>query len=166
MTNPSSRTHLFRLGALIVAAIAAFLGIAAVATPPSWNYEDWYRSDALIENAEKPLVYGGITDIKTSKRNESCKTCHAKEVKKLKKLKHRAVSCEACHGALVDHAVGDKKVAVAKIDKSRWQCLNCHQQLISRPKAFPQFSDEVEKHRTIEEGTVCLKCHDAHDPTP
>lgn len=168
MTGPSPRTHLYRLGILLIAALVVFLGIVAVATPPSWNYDvsQWYRLDALKEMALKPLAYGGITDITVSKRNDACKACHQEELKTLRKLKHKTLSCDSCHGALADHARENKKVAAAKIDKSRWQCLNCHAQLISRPKSFPQFSDEVRKHRELKEGTVCLKCHDAHDPTP
>jgi hypothetical protein len=158
--------HLYRLGALLAAALIAFLIVVKVVTPASWNYEDWYRGDVLVDNAAKPLRYGGITEIAVSKRNDSCRTCHENEIKKVEKLDHRSVSCEVCHGALWDHAQDGKKVAVAHIDKSTWQCLNCHDELISRPKDFPQFTDEVKKHRTLEEGTVCLKCHDAHDPTP
>ncbi len=168
MTSPSPRSHLYRLGLLLVAAFIVFLGIVAVATPPSWNYDisQWYRLDALKDAAEDPLIHGGITDIALSKRNDACKGCHQEEHQTFRKLKHRKLSCESCHGALFDHAREGKKVAVAIIDRSRSQCLNCHQKLISRPKGFPQFSDDVRKHKELKESTVCLKCHDAHDPTP
>lgn len=166
MNNPSPVSHLYRLGFLLAAVGAIFVTAIVVFTPDSWNYDVWYRGDALQLNASEPLAYGGITDIATSKRNRSCKSCHAEQTKQVKKRKHKTLSCEACHGALADHAQDDKKIAVAYIDKSRWQCLNCHAALISRPKKFPQFTDEVSKHRTLEEETVCLKCHEAHNPTP
>ncbi len=157
MSKPSPRSHLYRLGLVLVIAIAGFLVIKSVATPPSWNYKSWYRGGAIGLAEKQPLIYGG---------NESCVSCHAKASAKVKKLKHKALSCESCHGALGDHAKGKKKIAAAKVDKSKWQCLNCHSQQINRPRRFPQFTNDVRKHRNIEKGVVCLKCHDAHDPTP
>lgn len=166
MNSPSPVTHLYRLGFVLAAVLAIFVTAIMVFTPDSWNYDVWYRGDSLAENAAEPLAYGGITDIKPSKRNLACKSCHAEATKQVRKRKHRTVSCEACHGALADHARDEKKIAVAPIDTSRWQCLNCHAPLISRPRDFPQFTDEVKKHRKQEEGILCLKCHEAHNPTP
>jgi hypothetical protein len=168
MTDPSPRTHLYRLGLLLILGFVSFVGIVAVATPPSWNYEvsQWYRLDAVKEAALKPSAYGGIADIAVSKRNDACKDCHEKSHTTVRKLRHKKLSCESCHGALADHVQEGKKVAVAVVDKSTWQCMNCHRQLISRPKSIPQFSDEVAKHAEVAKGEVCLKCHDAHDPTP
>ncbi len=90
----------------------------------------------------------------------------------MRKQLHRGLSCESCHGTLVDHVKGDKKFALAKVDKSDWQCLNCHAEQINRPKGFPQFSKAgkigklVRKHTDMEADEKCLKCHDAHDPKP
>ena len=158
MINPSPWSHLYRLGILLGAAFIAFLVIKALATPPSWNHEGWYRGDALVDMAAQPLAHGA---------NESCRDCHEDAVKKVKKLKHKKLSCEGCHGALADHVQDGDKIAYAEvITESRRQCLNCHAELMSKPKDFPQFTMAVNKHKTIEEGAVCLKCHDAHDPTP
>lgn len=158
MTNPSSRSHLYRLGMVLGAAFILFLVIKSLATPASWNYESWYRGDALSDMASEPLAHGG---------NESCVYCHQDAVKRVKKLRHKRLSCEGCHGALADHVRDGEKIADAiVITESRWQCLNCHSQLISKPKGFPQFTMEVNKHAELEEKTVCLNCHDAHDPTP
>ena len=96
MINPSPWSHLYRLGILLGAAFIAFLVIKALATPPSWNHEGWYRGDALIDMAAQPLAHGA---------NESCRDCHEDAVKKVKKLKHRKLSCEGCHGALADHVL-------------------------------------------------------------
>ena len=158
MKKPSAFTHLYRLGALFLVFIIAFIVIKQLATPSSWNYEVWYRGDALTESGNKPMLHGG---------NDSCRTCHKDVVKEVKKRKHKKLSCEGCHGPLATHVRGEEKIADAEvINESRWQCLNCHNELISKPQGFPQFTDEVEKHTTIKEGEVCLKCHEAHDPTP
>jgi len=158
MNKPSAFTHLYRLGALFLVVIVAFLIIRQFATPSSWNYEVWYRGDALTEEAKKPMLHGG---------NDSCRSCHEDVVKEVKKRKHKKLSCEGCHGPLGTHVRGEEKIAAAEVsNQSRWQCLNCHEELISKPQGFPQFTDEVEKHKTIKEGEVCLKCHEAHDPTP
>ena len=158
MKDPSAKTHLYRLGALFIVFIVGFLVIKEIATPSSWNYEVWYRGDALTEDANKTMLHGG---------NDSCRTCHEEVVKETKKLKHKNLSCEGCHGPLGTHILDGEKIADAEvINQSRWQCLNCHAELISKPQDFPQFTDEVDKHTTLIEGEVCLKCHDAHDPTP
>ena len=63
-----------------------------------------------------------------------------------------------------------RQLAAAVVDKSRWQCQNCHAEQINRPSDFPQFSKtgwigkEVRKHRRLDAETPCLKCHNAHDP--
>ncbi len=158
MKKPSAFSHLHRLGALFLVLIIAFLVIKHLATPSSWNYEVWYRGDSMTEEANRPLVHGG---------NDSCQTCHKDVVKEVKKLKHKTLSCESCHGPLANHARDDEKIADAEVmNQSNWQGLNCHEELISKPQGFPQFTREVEKHTTIIEGETCLKCHDAHDPTP
>jgi hypothetical protein len=163
MSNPSPKAHLYRLGILLVLFVIGFLLVKAWATPDSWDYVNWYRTDALIEAQQQPLIFGG---------NESCQACHQPALKKLNKFSHRTLSCESCHGALADHVRLEKKVADAKVDKSRWQCQNCHFEQINRPRGFPQFSKQgeigksIRKHRDLDEETPCLKCHDAHDPTP
>ena len=66
---------------------------------------------------------------------------------------------------LSHHVKDGKKIASAVvINKSNDQCMICHRPLISRPVDFPQFSMKVAKHKTMEEQTLCIKCHDPHDP--
>lgn len=161
-TTPWS--HLRRLAILLVVFFVGALFLKEWATPADWNYEGWYREGAISDVASQPLAFGG---------NESCESCHQKASKKIRKLAHRGLSCESCHGALADHVKADKKFALAKVDKSNWQCLNCHAEQINRPKGFPQYSEAgeigklVRKHKDIKEaGKKCLKCHDAHDPKP
>jgi Zn finger protein HypA/HybF involved in hydrogenase expression len=147
MSDPSPRSHLYRLALVLLAALVVFLGIAAVAMPASWNFDMgyWHRADALEDMKQQPLIYGGIVDISVSERNQACRSCHKGTTKTLRKLKHKALSCESCHEARFDHVREGRKIADAGIDRSTWQCLNCH--------------DEYAP------GTTCLKCHDAHDPT-
>ncbi|MBI4182969.1 MAG: hypothetical protein HY521_03090 [Proteobacteria bacterium] len=161
MINSSPRSHLYRLGILL----AVFFVVAAVArqwaTPASWNYRDWYRTDALRDTELLPLAYGG---------NESCNGCHEKAGQTMRAREHKGLSCESCHGALADHVRADKKFAAAKVDPSRGQCLNCHAEDINKPRGFPLFSKEgaigkfVPKHKESSETGRCLKCHDPHDP--
>ncbi len=164
MSSPSSRSHLYRLGAVLIIGFVGFLALKALATPASWNYEDWYRNDAKKEIASGPLIYGG---------NESCQTCHGDEKQELAEFKHETLSCESCHGALADHVRNGKKIAAAKVDDgSNWQCLNCHEKLITRKLVsnrldFPQFRvDRVPEHEEVAKGLLCLSCHNPHDPTP
>ncbi len=174
MPDPSPRSHIYRLGIVLFTALVVFLGIVWIATPSSWNYDlgYWFRAASLEDMKQQPLEYGGIVDISSSDRNAACKSCHKKTTRQLKKLKHKGLSCESCHGALADHARAGKKVAAAKVDKANWQCLNCHSEQINRPENFPQFSKTgeigklVRKHQTLGDQTPCLKCHDAHEPTP
>lgn len=176
MKDPSPFTHLIRLGLIGIIGLIVFLTLVYVMSPKSWNYDmsNWYRTDALEELQQQPLVYGGIENISTGERNVACVACHEDTLNKFQKLKHKKLSCESCHGPLIDHAQGDQVIAEAVIDRDRWQCLNCHEDQVNKPPRFPVFQtidEEFIKHRELmagefPEGTTCLKCHDAHDPTP
>ncbi len=136
MTAPSPRTHLYRLGIVLVLGFVAFLGIRSLATPPSWNYEiaHWFRLDSLEEMKRQPSILGG---------NESCQECHEVEHEETVGFEHATLNCESCHGALADHVKDDEKFADAIVDASNAECMLCHSQLVSRPKDFPQFTLEV-----------------------
>ena len=159
MSLPGPKAHIVRLAAVLIGAIFAFLVIKEVVTPSSWNYKDWYRSDALTLNASYEVSYGG---------NQSCVTCHEEVNQELAEFKHQALSCESCHGALADHVKEGEKIADAVVDdESTWQCLNCHDARVSKPENFPQFDlKKVEEHGEIEPDMVCTACHTPHDPTP
>lgn len=165
MPNASPRSHLYRLGIVLVAFFIVAGSIGWWAIPDSWNFEvdNWYRRDSLQDIAALPMAYGG---------NESCQECHQAADKKLAKFKHNGLSCESCHGPLADHVREGKRFAAAKVDKGRWQCENCHAEQINRPEDLPQFSRAgeigkfVKKHKLLDDKKPCLECHDAHDPTP
>jgi hypothetical protein len=185
MNKISPKSHLYRLGIVLVVFVAGFLVIRSHAVPESWNYKVWYRGANQEDLKKLPLYFGG---------NESCQSCHedvslveaaaardeqgsvdefADETENesddkpeiVMVFEHQTLNCESCHGPLADHARDDKKIGDAVVmDKSNWQCLNCHRSLISRPAKFPQFNENIEKHKDLEERTLCMKCHDPHDP--
>jgi len=159
MTQPSPKAHLVRLAIVIGGVLVIFLILKQVLTPSSWNYKDWYRGDSLALNESYPVIYGG---------NDSCIACHADINEEVAELKHRALSCESCHGALADHAKDGEKTGDAVVfDESNWQCLNCHEARVSKPEGFPQFDkSSITEHKEMEADMVCISCHSAHDPTP
>lgn len=173
MSRFTAKSHFYRLAAVMVAALAAFLLIKSWAVPSSWVDADgnWYRGASLAEMLEQPMIYGG---------NESCAECHREQHNDVGQRAHKALSCESCHGPLSDHAKDGKKIADAKVEmESSWQCLNCHDERITKPKDFPQFNgtkimEHSEMHSQMHKGMtaekedvmLCTTCHNAHDPKP
>ncbi len=156
MAAPSPRSHIYRLVILLLAVFVAFMGIRALATPDSWNYEiaHWFRKDSLEDIKRQSRIHGG---------NDSCQECHEEDFEEIMEFEHATLNCESCHGPLADHVTGDKKTADAIVDETQTQCMWCHSELISRPEDFPQFTLEERRHRR-KEAAECLECHDAHDP--
>ncbi|OHC74701.1 MAG: hypothetical protein A3G18_06955 [Rhodospirillales bacterium RIFCSPLOWO2_12_FULL_58_28] len=173
MKKFTAKSHFYRLAAVAAIALVAFLVIKAWAVPSSWVDADgnWYRGASLDEMLEQPLIYGG---------NESCVECHKEQHDDVGQHAHKALSCESCHGSLADHAQEGKKIADAKVETtSSWQCLNCHDRRITKPKDFPQFDGvkimehtdmhnqmHNEKPKENEDVMLCTTCHNAHDPKP
>lgn len=158
MSEPSPRSHIYRLGIVLAAGFLVSLMLMKLSEPANWNSRDWYRSDALEELKELPLIYGG---------NEACAVCHEEKIEVVKTFRHRTLSCESCHGPLANHVEGKQKIADAYVeDEGSWQCLNCHKELVSKARDFPQFSRErTREHILIKPGAPCTSCHNAHDPT-
>jgi len=67
MNKISPKSHLYRLGIVLVVFFTGFVVIRSYAVPASWNYNAWYRGDHQEDMKKLPLFYGG---------NESCKSCH------------------------------------------------------------------------------------------
>ena len=156
MNNPSPYSHLYRLAALLLVMAIAFLTVKALLIPESWNHVAWYRSDALEDMKKLTVVHGD---------NDSCQSCHEEVFETQMDFEHATLNCESCHGPLTEHALGEEKIGDALVmNETDWQCMNCHRDLISRPKDFPLFLMDVKKHRNIEAGELCLECHDAHEP--
>jgi hypothetical protein len=75
------------LGGLLVIGLIGFLTVKTLATPASWNHEEWYRGDSPAEIARLPLSYGG---------NESCQGCHREVHDEVVAFSHKGLSCESC----------------------------------------------------------------------
>ena len=160
-TQPSPRRHLHRLGIFILLGVIFFLIVKWLATPSSWNFQVWYRGDALTELAIKETVYGG---------NASCGgACHQDVIDFAQSEPHQNLQCEGCHGPLAKHVKDGEKIADAiVVSDSSWQCLNCHQKLLGKPEDYPQFAHDpalrrIRKHKKLPEDPLCLRCHGPHD---
>ncbi len=191
MPEPSPRTHLIRLGALIVCGGIAFAVFRNSMVPASWSSEDWYRKDSLAEMAGKAMKHGG---------NKSCLGCHEDSdnihedvMDTLEEGVHHSLSCESCHGPLAHHVQlrdGKRiKIAEARTEYSRLACLKCHANATNRPATHPVFIHATEKltpwreaqlqkaaeeegerkfyrhKKSVHPHMDCLNCHETfHDP--
>ena len=163
---PSPRSHVYRLVLILAVALGGFLYLKDYFIPDSWDYEAWYRKDALPLLAQQASQFGG---------NESCQTagCHAQPDKdheeKLELLEedlHEKLACEGCHGPLLEHAEGGKKVADARVLKESRLCLRCHDSLLGREEKLAQFDPQFRSHKKedVTRDTECVECHDPHSP--
>ncbi len=141
--------HLFRLAAVFVIGILAFLGIRAVLVPKSFGQYGHYRGDALAEVAARPVSFAG---------HPACEDCHTDVLEKKKSGRHAHVNCEACHGALAKHADDPGSVLPAKLDTAVL-CVRCHEANIAKPKGFPQVVSADHSN-----GMPCDTCHQPHSP--
>jgi protein-arginine kinase activator protein McsA len=141
--------HLFRLAAVFVIGILAFLGIRAVLVPKSFGQYGHYRGDALAEVAARPVSFAG---------HQACEDCHTDVLEKKKSGRHAHVNCEACHGALEKHANDPGSVQPAKLDTAVL-CVRCHEANIAKPKGFPQVASADHSN-----GMPCDTCHQPHSP--
>ena len=72
--------------------------------------------------------------------------------------KHAHVNCEACHGALANHADDPADVTPPKLDTAVL-CVRCHAASAAKPKDFPQVV--AADHAN---GVPCETCHQPHSP--
>ncbi len=165
--NPSPRTHIYRMGVLLVLGIIGFAVIRTLAVPASWDSENWYRLDAEEELKELPMRYGG---------NESCtnSACHEGHQSKtheprqvaLADGQHSGLACEVCHGPLTNHVKDGETVGHALINGNNDLCLSCHENLVTRPEQIAQFKETLLYHALlgVNELSACRSCHNPHDP--
>ena len=141
--KPSPYAHLVRLAGILIAAGVAFFFVRQAMIPKSWNFEGWYREDAVKQVAAKPMKHGG---------NHACADCHedsdgmhADVIEEMEESGHKGLSCEACHGPLNQHVKDGKKIAEAIVENTGLVCRHCHEHRISRPAHHPQFilHDEI-----------------------
>jgi uncharacterized CHY-type Zn-finger protein len=140
--------HLFRFAGLFVLAFLIFLVVRHYVVPKSFGQYGHYRGAAIGEIAQRPVKFAG---------HETCESCHTDVVEKKTTGKHAHVNCEACHGALAQHA-GDPSIKPTLPDTAVL-CARCHTASAAKPKSFPQV-DPAEHSQ----GMSCETCHQPHSP--
>lgn len=141
--------HLFRVAAVFLLGLVAFLLIRSVLVPRSFGRYGHYRANAIGEIAALPISYAG---------HQVCEGCHTEEADLKSKGVHKGVACESCHGPQEKHADDPATVQPAKLDTTSL-CPRCHQASIAKPKAFPQV--DAPDHSG---GAACNTCHQPHSP--
>jgi len=141
--------HLFRFAGLFVLAFLAFLVIRGYVVPKSFGQYGHYRGAAMGEIAAHPPKFAG---------HQACEACHVDVLDVKNKGKHAHVNCEACHGALANHAADPTSVQPAKLDTAVL-CVRCHAASAAKPKGFPQVA--AAEHSN---GLACETCHQPHNP--
>ncbi|MDR3747425.1 MAG: multiheme c-type cytochrome [Acidobacteriota bacterium] len=141
--------HLFRLAAVFLVGVLAFLGLRGLLVPRSFGQYGHYRGDAIKEIAALPVSYAG---------HQVCEGCHTEVLDVKSKGMHKGVACESCHGPQAKHADDPAAVQPAKLDTAVL-CVRCHAANSSRPKNFPQVG--AAEHSG---GEACNTCHQPHSP--
>ena len=141
--------HIFRLAAVFIVGLAIFVAVRALLVPRSFGKYGHYRGDAIGEIASRPVNFAG---------HQACEDCHADVLTKKTAGKHARVACEACHGALANHAADPASVTPIKLDAAVL-CARCHQANAAKPTTFPQV--QAEEHSG---GIACDTCHQPHSP--
>jgi len=145
--------HIVRLLLLL----GCFLLVAYVAkvylTDPSYYRFGYYRADAVPQLAVGTPLYQGAA---------YCLECHPERSADWPLTPHKAVQCEVCHGADLEHP--DNEISLIKTDSIRL-CSTCHEEMPARPARQPQIV--LGEHPFADGETMpCIECHDPHAPGP
>lgn len=149
MQVPSPYQHVYRIAGLFLFGFLAFLIVRRGLVPPDFGTYGFYRSGALVDARARPIKYGGQV---------LCVDCHSEADEVRKGNGHEKVTCEACHGPLATHASGDDTDKPRALNP-RLLCLQCHTQLLGKPREFPQVIP-------ADHGGdgPCTECHTPHRP--
>ena len=145
----ADKEHLVRVAGLFLGGFLLFLVIQQLLVPSGFGVLGHYREGALADNRQRTPVHAG---------QAACVECHASEAAQRKAGKHARVGCEACHGALGEHAAAPTKLK-PKRPHGRAQCEICHTANVAKPEKFPQ----VEPAEHAGE-SLCIECHSPHNP--
>lgn len=140
--------HLFRLAAVFVFGILVFAIARAEMVPDDFGLLGHYRAGAVDDAAARQPKYAG---------QAACADCHSDVVELRAAARHKAVSCESCHGPLGAHAAGDGPPPV-KPD-AQALCVRCHAAKTGKPERYPRV--DIADHAGDEK---CISCHKPHDP--
>lgn len=170
--------HTKRLFGFTVLAMAAMGFVLDALVPSSYGRFGPYRAQALGDAAAPAPVHLG---------EQSCRSCHEREVSLHDKDAHARVACEACHGPGHEHVAFHEDIARRGVDppdvvpshcrmqvkEEREWCLHCHAADPARPGGFPQivWTEHMQLSgvapsagRADTEVLPCGTCHDPHEP--
>lgn len=149
MSKFKDARHLFHFAGLFVLAFVVFLVVRHWVVPKTFGALGHYRAAAIGDVAAHPVKFAG---------HEACETCHTDILDVKSKGKHVHVNCEACHGALENHANDPASVTPVKPDTAVL-CVLCHTASAAKPKGFPQVVPAEHSN-----GLPCGTCHNPHSP--
>jgi uncharacterized CHY-type Zn-finger protein len=140
--------HLFRFAGLFVLAFLVFLVVRHFVVPKSFGEYGHYRGAAIGEIGALPVKFAG---------HQACENCHTDILDVKKNGKHAHVNCEACHGALANHA--EDPTIKPVLPDTAVLCARCHTASTAKPKGFPQVVPADHSG-----GVSCETCHNPHSP--
>jgi uncharacterized CHY-type Zn-finger protein len=140
--------HLFHFAGLFVLLFAVFLVVRHFVVPKSFGEYGHYRGASIGEIANLPVKFAG---------HQTCENCHTDILDVKSKGKHAHVNCEACHGALANHA--DDPTIKPVLPDTAVLCARCHTASAAKPKGFPQVVPAEHSN-----GLPCQTCHNPHSP--
>ena len=141
--------HLIRIVGLFVVGFVVFLAARAMFVPSDFGEYGFFRTGAIDDNRAREPVFAG---------RAACLECHDDAGAAAEGSAHARVHCEACHGALANHAADPGEVVPERPDAAT-VCLRCHRAGGSKPDWFPQV--DPEEHAA---GEGCDACHMPHHP--
>ena len=148
MSSFKESRHLYHFAGLFVLAFLVFLVVRHYYVPKSFGEYGHYRGAAIGEIAARPVKYAG---------HQTCEGCHTDVLDVKSKGKHAHVNCEACHGALANHA--DDPSIKPVLPDTAVLCARCHTASAAKPKGFPQVVPADHSG-----GVPCQTCHNPHSP--
>ena len=148
MSSIKEARHLFHFAGLFVLAFLVFLVVLHYVVPKTFGQYGHYRGAAIGDVAAHPVRFAG---------HETCEGCHTDVLDVKSKGKHAHVNCEACHGALANHA--DDPSIKPVLPDTAMLCARCHTASAAKPKGFPQVVPADHSN-----GVPCQTCHNPHSP--
>jgi uncharacterized CHY-type Zn-finger protein len=148
MSSFKESRHLYHFAGLFVLAFLVFLVVRHYYVPKSFGEYGHYRGAAIGEIASLPVKFAG---------HQTCEGCHTDVLDVKSKGKHAHVNCEACHGALANHA--DDPSIKPVLPDTTLLCARCHTASAAKPKGFPQVVPADHSG-----GVPCQTCHNPHSP--
>jgi hypothetical protein len=125
--------------------------VRAALVPEGFGELGHYRPGAIEDNRAKGVKFAG---------HLACLECHEDVGSEKAQGAHAGVRCEACHGALAEHAADPASVTPARPETTAL-CVVCHAANVAKPKGFPQVVPAEHSG-----GASCSDCHRPHRPEP